>query len=116
MKVKDLIAHLVEMDAGDAEVCVSVTNCFSAFTVEPVEIVSQGFDWDAGKIMLYTRTKLHRYQKCCQRCGLCASRVGERVGTRFFRDGDKSLSLCVYLDGKRRARIPIKPTQEGGAE
>ena len=38
VKVKDLIAHLVEMDAGDAEVCVSVTNCFSAFTAAFEEI------------------------------------------------------------------------------
>lgn len=117
MKVKELIAQLKKLNADDAEVFVSVTNCITAYAAEPVTSVSRGFDWTAGKIILTTNKKLHRYQKCCQSCALCSSSVGERVRTRLYREEDKSLSLCVEVDGKRKCRIKIVTSEkEGGAE
>lgn len=116
MKVKELIERLKKLDADDAEVFVSVTNCISAYTAEPVTSASHGFDWTAGKILLFTEKELHRYQKCCQSCALCSSSVGERVRTRLYREEDKSLSLCVEVDGKRKSRITIKPAQKEGGQ
>lgn len=115
MKVRDLIEHLKKLDADDVDVFVSVKNCLSAYAAEPVTDVHLGFDWTAGKVLLFTKQELHRLQKCCRSCVLCKSRVGERIGTSLFREKDKTISLCVRVDGKHKARIPIKPIQEGGA-
>lgn len=115
MKVGELIEKLSKYKA-DADVCVDVTNCISAYTAEPVTNVSCGFDWTSGKVVLFTETKLHRYGKCCMKCGLTRSREGERIGTQFFRDyldASKPITICVTLDGKRKAMVKVDEPQYG---
>lgn len=115
MKVGELIERLSKYDA-DADVCVDVTNCISAYGAEPVTNVSCGFDWTSGKVLLFTETKLHRYGKCCVKCGLTRSREGERIGTQFLRDftdDSKPMTLCVTLDGKQKARFTFTPENRG---
>ena len=62
MKVRDMIERLQKRDP-EAEVCVSVTNCISAYAAEPVTYVSDGFDWTAGKVMIETGVQLQRVEK-----------------------------------------------------
>lgn len=115
MKVGELIEKLSKFDA-DTEVCVKVTNCISAYVAEPVKDVSHGFDWTAGKAILSTETELHRLKPPCKRCDLCQSKVGERVGIqlhRDFLDASKPITICVTLDGKRKAMVKVDEPQYG---
>lgn len=115
MKVGELIEKLSKFDA-DTEVCVEVTNCISAYVAEPVKGVSHGFDWTAGKAILATETKLHRRRPPCKRCDLCQSKVGERVGIQLHRDytdASKPITLCVMLDGKRKAMVKVEALHDG---
>lgn len=110
MKVREVMEVLAKMDA-EAEVCVSVSNCVSAFGAEPVAYVGRGFDWTAGKVMLEPKTRLHRLHKQCQQCALCGTQLGERVATRIWRNPDgETYTLAIRLDGKQKASVCIPKT------
>lgn len=112
MKVSELVDRLAKMD-GDAEVCISVTNCLSAYTAEPVEGVQRGFDWTAGKVVFEPKRKLQRVQEACKRCALCTSRLGERIMTRLYRDDERTCTLSVLLDGKQKVSVKIDTGKKG---
>ena len=112
MKVREVMEVLAKMD-GDAEVCIGVTNCLSAYTAEPVEGVHRGFDWTAGKVVFEPKRKLQRVQEPCKRCALCTSRLGERIMTRLYRDDERTCTLSVLLDGKQKASVKIDTGKKG---
>lgn len=63
MKVKELIEKLQIIGKDDMEVCVRVFNSLSPYSSEPVVNLYKGSDWEAGKIMLCTDSKLIRQNR-----------------------------------------------------
>ena len=115
MTVHKLIEMLQKAGIPDAEVCVEVTKCASPSTGEPVTHVYNGFDWEAGKLMLCTDSPLIRENPdSCRRCGMygvkAASRISSRVSYVNMDTGD--MEVAVYLDGKKKFAVPFNVRHE----
>ena len=115
MTVRQLIETLQRVGKPDAEVCVRVTKCLSAYTGEPVTRVYGGFDWEAGKLMLCTDSPLIREKPgTCRRCGLygvkAAARISSRTSYVDMNTGD--MEVTVYLDGKKKFSVPFNARRE----
>lgn len=115
MTVQQLIETLQKVGMPDAEVCVKVTKCVSPATGEPVTRVYNGFDWEAGKLMLCTHSPLIRESlDSCRRCGMygvkAASRISSRVSYVNMDTGD--MEVAVYLDGKKKFSVPFNIRRE----
>jgi hypothetical protein len=109
MTVRDLIAKLQKLDRPDLDVCVKVTNCLSANTGEPVKDLYCGFDWEQGKLMLYTGEQLIRMRPTCRRCGMYGVKAAERITSRvmYTNMGTGDMEVIVYLDGKKKFSVPF---------
>lgn len=115
MTVQQLIETLQKVGRSDAEVCVKVTKCVSPATGEPVTRVYNGFDWEAGKLMLCTDSPLIREAPdSCRRCGMygvkAAARISSRVSYVNMDTGDMEVAVC--LDGKRKLSVPFNVRRE----
>lgn len=115
MTVQQFIEMLQKVGRPDAKVCVRVTKCVSSSTGEPVTQVYNGFDWEAGKLMLCTDSPLIResFDSCC-RCGMygvkAASRISSRVSYVNMDTGD--MEVAVYLDGEKKFSVPFNVRRE----
>lgn len=98
MTVKELIEKLQSIGKDDMEVCVRVTNTLSPYTGEPVISLYHGIDWEAGKIMLCTDSKLMRQHDSCKRCGLYGAKSAEDISSRY----DYIENKIVFYHGKKK--------------
>ena len=104
MTVKDLIEKLQRIGKDDMEVCVRVTNTLSPYTGEPVINLYQGFDWEMGKVMLCTDSKLIRVRDACKQCGLYNVKSAD-ISSRVDYIGEK---ITFYHGKKKVFSVPLK--------
>ena len=110
MTVQQLIEKLQKVGRPEMEVCVKVTKCASPSTGEPVTHVYNGFDWEAGKLMLCTDSPLIRENPdSCRRCGMYGVKVASRVSSRvsYVDIGTGDMELAVYFDEKKKFSVPF---------
>ena len=115
MTVQQLVETLQRVGRPDAEVCVKVTKCVSPYTGEPVTRVYNGFDWEAGKLMLCTGSPLIREKPdTCRRCGLYGIKAAARISSRvsYVDMGTGDMEVAVYLDGKKKISVPFNARRE----
>lgn len=116
MTVRQLIETLQRINSPDtAEVCVQVTKCLSPYTGEPVTRVYNGFDWEAGKVMLCTGSPLIRESPdSCRRCGMYGIKAAARITSRvsYVDLGTGDMGIAVYLDGKKKFSVPFNARSE----
>ena len=115
MTVQQLIKTLQRIGRPDMEVCVKVTKCVSPATGEPVTRVYNGFDWEAGKLMLCTESPLIRGNPdTCRKCGMYGVKAAARISSRvLYVDMDTGdMEVAVYLDGKKKFSVPFNVRRE----
>lgn len=110
MTVQQLVETLQRIGRPEMEVCVKVTKCVSPATGEPVTRVYNGFDWEAGKLMLCTDSPLIRERpESCRRCGMYGVKAAARITSRvsYVNMGTGDMEVAVYLDGKKKLSVPF---------
>lgn len=115
MTVQQLIETLQRANSPEMEVCVKVTKCVSPSTGEPVTRVYNGFDWEAGKLMLCTDSPLIRENPdSCRKCGMYGVKAAERISSRvsYVNMNAGDMEVAVYLDGKKKFSVPFNIRRE----
>ena len=108
MTVQQLIEALQKHDRN-AEVCVAVTKCVSPAAAEPVTEVHRGFDWTAGKVMLFTADLLIRELETCRRCGMYGVGAAKDISSRYYWTNMETddMEVAVYLGKKKMFAVPF---------